>query len=348
MKKLLKILGFFLLAIVIFVGAILLYLTVREYRPAEQESIAVESGEYAATFSGNTVSILTFNTGYAELGDNADFFMDGGKSVQSTDETRMNENLSEIAALRQKADFTLLQEVDQNSKRSYHVDQTAYYEEAGFSGAFALNFSCPYVPYPLPTIGQVNSGVLTLSGFTLGDAERISLPCPFSWPVSIANLKRCLLITRVPIQGSDKELVLVNLHLEAYDDGAGKAAQTEKLLSVLQEEYKKGNYVIAGGDFNQTFPGGLDAYPIKDASLWTPGVLEESSLPDGWQFACDSSNPTCRLLNQPYDASSEQTQYYVIDGFILSPNVEKISVETLNLEFHASDHNPVYLEATLK
>ncbi|MFR6426479.1 MAG: hypothetical protein ACLUNO_13905 [Oscillospiraceae bacterium] len=33
--------------------------------------------------------------------------------------------------------------------------------------------------------------------------------------------------------------------------------------------------------------------------------------------------PTCRLDNQPYDAESEATQHYVIDGFILSPNVSR-------------------------
>ena len=38
-------------------------------------------------------------------------------------------------------------------------------------------------------------------------------------------------------------LVAVNLHLEAYDDGEGKAAQTAMLFDILEEEYAKGNYV---------------------------------------------------------------------------------------------------------
>ena len=56
--------------------------------------------------------------------------------------------------------------------------------------------------------------------------------------------------------GSDREPVLVNLHLEAYDDGEGKIAQTNQLRDYIEDEYAKGNYVIAGGDFNQVFPGG--------------------------------------------------------------------------------------------
>ena len=167
-----------------------------------------------------------------------------------------------------------------------------------------------------------------------------------SWPVSTANLKRCLLVSRTPLEGSDKELVLVNLHLEAYDDGEGKAAQTQMLMDLLTQEYEKGNYVIAGGDFNQTFPGALDVFPIRDPSLWTPGVLEEDILPDGWRFACDLSIPSCRLLDRPYDPAD--SQFYVIDGFILSPNVGLDSVETLDEQFQYTDHNPVRIQVTLE
>lgn len=349
MKKVLKILGIILLVVVLVLGGFVAYLSIREYKPDDIETIDVSASQNRTTFSGDTVKLISFNTGYAGLGDNADFFMDGGKKVKSTDEDRMNENMNEISKFitDKKADFYLLQEVDQNSSRSYSVNQVeAYMKNTNLFGTFALNYSCPFVPFPFPPIGKVNSGILTLTDYIVSSAERVSLPCPFKWPVSAANLKRCLLINRVPIEGSDKELVIVNLHLEAYDDGAGKAAQTQMLFSVLQKEYEKGNYVIAGGDFNQTFPGGVDAYPIQNTETWTPGTLENTVLPAGWTFAYDTSVPTCRLLDKPYDAAT--SQHYVIDGFILSPNVEKVTVETQDLGFHAADHNPVYLEVKLK
>ncbi|MBQ6946894.1 MAG: hypothetical protein IJN42_02510, partial [Clostridia bacterium] len=50
--------------------------------------------------------------------------------------------------------------------------------------------------------------------------------------------------------------VIVNLHLEAYDDGTAKVEQTKVLANFVREEYSKGNYVIAGGDFNSTFGQG--------------------------------------------------------------------------------------------
>ena len=55
------------------------------------------------------------------------------------------------------------------------------------------------------------------------------------------------------------------------------------------------------------------------------------------------------MLNQAYDADdTENTQYYVIDGFILSPNVQLNTVKTLDEGFTYSDHNPVKLNVTLK
>ena len=91
-------------------------------------------------------------------------------------------------------------------------------------------------------------------------------------------------------------LVVVNLHLEAYDDGEGKIAQTKQLREFIEAEYAKGNYVIAGGDFNQIFPGGLNAYPNKHPELWQPGLIEDDILPEGWTLAYDLDTPSCRLL----------------------------------------------------
>lgn len=351
MKKFLKVFGSVLLVIVLLLGAFVAFLSIKEFKPEPIEKVEVMNNEGRSNFSGDVVSVLTYNVGYAGLGDNADFFMDGGKQVSTADEARVKENFNEIISTLKsnQADFYFIQEVDQKSKRTYKINQVNdFVEQTNLAGAFALNYSCPFVPYPVPPLGLMNAGLQTLSNSNIVSSERISLPCPFKWPVSTANLKRCLLVSRVPIENSDKELVMVNLHLEAYDNGEGKEAQTKMLFSVLQEEYEKGNYVIAGGDFNQTFPGALDAYPILNDETWTPGVLEESILPEGWSFAYDKNVPSCRLLDKPYDVNDETTQHYIIDGFILSPNVETISVNTLDLGFHAADHNPVYLNAKLK
>ncbi len=360
-KKILIGIGIVLGVILLAAAGLIGWLTITEYRPAAVEP-AVELRD--AGFKvlplapGDSLTILTQNTGYAGLGADADFFMDGGTGVNPTQD-QVNANLEGIVQqlLDHDADVYFLQEVDADSSRSGSWDQRVTYRDSlymlgngpsfDYYSAYALNYSCEFVPYPLPPIGKVHSGIQTLARVPMGKPQRVALPCPFSWPVSAANLKRCLLVSYVNLEGTDKELVLVNLHLEAYDDGEGKAAQTKALLDFLTAEYEKGNYVIAGGDFNQTFPGALDAFPVQDPSLWTPGVLEEDILPEGWRFACDLSVPSCRLLNHPYDPDPAGNQFYVIDGFILSPNVELNSVETLDEQFQYTDHNPVSLRVTL-
>ena len=56
----------------------------------------------------------------------------------------------------------------------------------------------------------------------------------------------------------------------------------------------------------------------------------------------------CPNCKQPYDPTDEvNTQYYVIDGYIVSPNVTVESVETLDIGFEYSDHNPVGIKVIL-
>jgi len=350
MKKLLKILLVLLLVVVLAVGGLFGFLTVTEYKPAAVESLDVPPPPGTAALRENEpLDIVSWNIGYAGLGAASDFFMDGGTHSRAADRDAVGRYLDGIASYLYDGaapDLILLQEVDTDAARTYGVNE-AERLGAGVS-LHALNYSCPFVPIPMPPIGKVHSGLLTTTNRTVDRAERVALPCPFSWPLSTANLKRCLLVSHLPIEGTDKELTLVNLHLEAYDEGEGKIAQTRQLMGLLEEEYLKGNYVIAGGDFNQVFPGGLERYPNEHPDLWTPGILEEASLPEGFRYVCDLSVPSCRLLNQPYDPSDlVNTQYYVIDGFILSPNVQLNAAETVDLGFADSDHNPVRISVTL-
>lgn len=347
-KRIAKALGIVLLAVLLLLAALIIFLTATEYKPAERQAadrlVLAEDGTPAA----QALTLYSWNIGYAGLGKESDFFMDGGTMVDPPSQSIVEKNMAGIRSFMQEndADAWLLQEVDLNSARTDNTDQFTQLQNAlSGSAAFAYNYNCPFVPIPLPPLGRIESGVTTITDLRMQDnAERVSLPCPFSWPVRAANMKRCLLVTRMDVEGSDKELVLVNLHLEAYESGEGRIAQTKQLLSLMQAEYAKGNYVIAGGDFNQSFPDALGVFPIADPEKWTPGILAQDSLPEGWQYAYDSANATCRLLDQPYSAAC---QLYVIDGFILSPNVQLDAVETVPLDFEYADHNPVRLEISL-
>ena len=354
LKGILKLLLVLVLIAVIGVGGLLGWLSYTEYQPEDVEQLAffATTVEADALPADETIDLLSWNIGYGALGDNADFFMDGGDSVMTASKARVEENMSNILTTVQDidADIMLFQEVDQKSYRSHWVNESSYLLDglSTVDSTFAYNYRCLFIPYPFPPIGTVNAGILTASVYEISEATRYQLPSPYSWPESVGNLKRCLAVNRISLADSDKELVIVNLHLEAYDDGEGKIAQTKMLREILNAELEKGNYVIAGGDFNQVFPGSLEVYPNTHSDLWQVGILEESSLPEGFSFVYDLSTPTCRLLNQPYDpADTENTQYYVIDGFVVSPNVTVREVQVLNLAFACSDHNPVRLQVCL-
>jgi endonuclease/exonuclease/phosphatase family metal-dependent hydrolase len=354
-KQIIRMISTFFIILLLFVLTLFAILTVTEYKPATKEDVKISKQKtetYETLKKGSKLKILTWNTGYGALGDNADFFMDGGKSVSTATQARVQENLQGIIdeLKSEKADILFLQEVDQDSTRSHHINECQDITEAmdGYQSSFANNFKVAYIPYPWPPIGKVDSGILTLSRFQQTKSTRISLPCPFSWPVRLGNLKRCLLVNRIPIEDSDKELVLINLHLEAYDDGEGKAAQTKKLLKIMETERRKGNYVIAGGDFNQTFSN-VDSSAYKPSEDWTPGKLDTTEFGDGWNFCMDNETPTCRALDKVYKGSdSNDFSYFMLDGFIVSDNVKVSSVKTVNKNFKNTDHNPVLLNVTLE
>lgn len=83
-----------------------------EYRPGERETtICCPEGEIVPL--PDTLTILSWNIGYAGLGDNMDFFYDGGRRVRDSRE-RTARNLKEIVETisRVNPDLALLQEVD--------------------------------------------------------------------------------------------------------------------------------------------------------------------------------------------------------------------------------------------
>ena len=352
LKKVLKIIGITLLVIILAVLIFLGILTVVEFRPKAVERVDIMGNANSYISTDDEVSVLTWNIGYGGLSEDADFFMDGGNEVRAVDEEGVINNVNNILAKVEEvnADVIFLQEIDRDSTRSFRINQVQFFEDnlPDYQSSFANNFKA-LVPYPVPPIGLVDSGVAIFSKLKVQDAKRIALPCPFSWPIRIANLKRCLLVERTPIEGSDKELVFVNLHLEAYDDGEGKIAQTKQLIELLDSEIAKGNYVIAGGDLNQTFSSiDLSSYPYLDGDIWHPGIIEVDDFNENYNLAMDNSNPTCRSLDKPLKgADINNFQFYVIDGFVVSSNIDIIDINTIDAGFENSDHNPVLLKAKL-
>ena len=334
--------------IFIVVGGFLIFAAATELKVKPVENVLITGNSSKTIATTDTFKVLSWNVGYCGLGEEADFFMDGGKAVRAISLEKVQENAlalkNEVASL--SPDVVFMQEIDSSSSRSYKFNEVDYFrnelDSSVYKSSYALNYKAGYIPYPIPTLGKVESGILTLSKFNVTEASRIQLPISFSWPMSMVNLKRCLLVNRVPLSDVDKELVLVNLHLEAYDEGEGKIAQTRMLRDFIEAEYEKGNYVIAGGDFNQSFTNeDLTKYPTY-GNNWKSPLIDQSTFTNS-TFYNDNSVPSCRLLNMPYKGADPLTfQYYMLDGFICSNNLT-VTVETLQRNFKNTDHNPVLL-----
>lgn len=355
MKRLFKIIFKVVVVIVFIVGLFLGYLTVFEYKPSKLTEITVKGAQTNNVDLDTTYKALTFNIGYASLGKDEDFVMDGGKKGRTDSKAIMQGYLDGITGILNDstADIYFIQEVDLKSRRSYRVNQVdAISTSLGetYNQTFAYNFKAQFVPFPVSLtdyIGYVESGLQTLAKFEMTEAIRHQFPGAFSWPLRVANLKRAMVVHEMPINGSDKSLVIVNLHMSAYDgDGTLREQEMAYLKLFLQEQKVLGNYVVVGGDFNQTFPDAIGIYPPTQ-DIWIAYDMEPDFLPSGYRFGVDLGLPSCRLLNQPYNPSDSGTQYYIIDGFIVSDNISISSVQNLNHGFLYSDHNPIAMSFKL-
>jgi endonuclease/exonuclease/phosphatase family metal-dependent hydrolase len=343
--------------IVLAAGAMLLFLVISEYRPGTIEVIPVPARlPNASTPHDSTSSriheftILSWNIGYAGLGRDEDFFFDGGKMVQPSEE-RSAVNLEGIVRVMKShdtADFIFMQEIDRDSKRSFHTDQVARLSEQmpAYIPVYAMNYNCRFIPvFPWNPIGKVESGILSLSRHDVASATRHQYKVNFPWPKRLVFLKRCFVAERILLENG-KELVMVNLHNSAFDSsGRLRKAELKQLQGFLESEYAKGNYVVAGGDWNSN-PRGFSAATIRtgDKSHDAPPPIEDDFIP-GWTFAFDPSVPSNRDVDMAYKRGKTGTT--VIDFFVLSPNLEVKSVKTLDLGFEYSDHNPVLLTFAL-
>lgn len=344
----LKILMYIMVSLVILLGVFLLYFTLTDYRPEERKTLAVK--ESPDVIADDTVSVMIWNVGYAGLGDDMSFFYDGGDRVRTSSE-RVRENLDGITgnlARGKQADFYLFQEVDVASKRSHNTDQFKHIHTtlSNYHGYFALNYQVQFVPIPpSEPLGKVTSGLATYSSRLPSQVVRHDLPGSYGWPRRLFMLDRCFMTLRFPVEGGG-ELVLVNTHNSAYDDGELKKKEMARLKSFVKQEYQKGNYVIAGGDWNQAPPYVPDDPDLAEGiDTERTTTISSDFLPGDWKWVYDPRTPTNRSLETSY---KENVSKALIDFYLVSPNISPVEVFTQPLDFRYSDHQPVWARFQLQ
>lgn len=383
-KKILKVIGIIILAIVLILAVYIIYLYASYHRIEDNQELQVETisdntllGDAITT--GEKYSALTYNIGFGVYTPDFSFFMDGGKSSWAKSKDSVKETIKGAGELvaSKDPDFALVQEIDLDATRSYHVNEYSILKETipTYNCVFAQNYDSAFLFYPFTQPhGKSKAGLALFSKYLITGSLRRSFPISTSF-TKFFDLDRCYSISRVPVDNG-KELVIFELHMSAYGNSdAIREGQIRMLSEDMQKEYEAGNYVICGGDFNHDLKAADtqsaeskesdEANESSDTQADTDDSEEaepeswaypfpRSELPEHFSFCLDqlSEDEKKDLWNSARNADMEyvpgETYTVTLDGFIISDNVECTKYENVNTGYSYSDHDPVYMEFYLK
>ncbi|NJO03168.1 MAG: endonuclease/exonuclease/phosphatase family protein, partial [Bacteroidia bacterium] len=227
----LKFLKWFLGLILLLLIAALAFVYFSTYHPKALEPMPVVSPASAPRLrAGQTLKALSWNIQYL-AGKDYIFWYDlpdgSGPDIQPSSQAiaATVEGVARIIT-QENPDIILLQEVDENARRSYYEDQlkklltllpAAYccYTEAFY-------WKAAYVPHP-KVQGRVGMKLVVLSKYQMQSAWRHQLALIerkhwYDWVEQQFNLKRALQEVYLPVEGG-RELVVGNTHLSAFAQG---------------------------------------------------------------------------------------------------------------------------------
>ncbi|MBR2188281.1 MAG: endonuclease/exonuclease/phosphatase family protein [Eubacterium sp.] len=344
--------------VIIAAAAYVLYVFASYYRLEDNLELMPEgNSKYTAVPDGQTLTIVSYNVGFGAYSDDYTFFMDGGKESRAFSEEAVYQNLSGAMDVVTSVDpdIALIQEVDIDGTRSYHVDERTIIvprmeASAAYQNLFAQNYDSPYLLYPFTSPHGANrAGIMTFSKYRITGAVRRSLPIETGLS-KVLDLDRCYSKARILLENG-RELIIYNHHLSAYTAKAETAeTQLDMLVQDMQAEYNVGNYCLAGGDFNRDLLGN------------SPEIFKTRTLDDNWAkpvnmdlftediqlaapFNAETPVASCRNPDKPYEPGDFVV---TVDGFIHSSNLEVEACDVIDTGFRWSDHNPVFIRVTLR
>jgi endonuclease/exonuclease/phosphatase family metal-dependent hydrolase len=301
-------------------------------------NLIVNNEDASSENKADTFSIITFNIGY----------LSGMTNNISVDRSAdlFTQNLNKSLSLFQqiKPDFIALQEVDINSDRSFNTNQVSEiltHQPFRFS-ATVVNWNKTYVPFPYWPIrqqfGQIISGQAVLSQYPIVKNEIIPMEKPVDNPFyyNAFYLDRLAQITTIKING--KELVIINVHLEAFHANT-RDLQVKQILKAFHT-YSQNYPVIVCGDFNSTPPGAKLPYQddhviqtlLADSEMEMAINLEQNQDNERANYTFNSDQPDKRL-----------------DYVFYNPKfIQMLDARVLHEANQVSDHLPVWMRFTFR
>lgn len=353
-KTVLKSILAIVIAALLVVGGYVAYVFIAYHRIGDNIALDVHGEAGAELEIGKEYRILSYNIGFAAYTADFGFFMDGGVESRARSEESVLSVMGGITEIINgvAADIAVIEEVDFDSDRSWHVDEREILANSvndGYAHTFVQNYDSPYLFYPITCPhGASKSGIMTFSSFPITSSVRRELPVESGF-MKLLDLDRCYSVSRLPV--GEKELVIFSTHLSAYSsDGTLATEQLRILLNDMQSEYDRGNYVICAGDFNKDLIGkGSEIFNVTNEKYtWAQpipeGMFDGRNLTLVAPFDEKLLIPSCRNA----DAAYYRGQYVITpDGFIVSDNVTVTASAVIDTGFALSDHNPVIMSFTL-
>lgn len=298
----------------------------------------------AAPEAGEELTLTIWNIGYAGLGAESDFFVDLGAQKRPPSREAVDRNLAAIAArlAAETSDLILLQEVAAPSWITWRRDVVGELRAAlaPTPVLFVPDFRTTVTPPPW----TVAVGSATASRLGETEIRRIPLSTPpdvYYWGVA----RRDYSVHLARVDGAVKWSVL-NVHLSAFDEDGLREKQAREIFALAEAERKEGRCVVVGGDWNMRLTSTNFPHATEERFQFWLRDLPEDLKPEGWRWAYDPRVPTVRTLHQPYQPGV--TYRTIVDGFLVAPEMEVLSVETLDLDFENADHNPVRLRVSAR
>lgn len=270
--------------------------------------------------------IFTYNIGY----------LSGMTNNRAVDKPKslFEDNLQTVINETKKVnpDVIAFQEIDYDASRSYNVNQESEIGDLGYNyRAKSINWDERYLPFPYWPIsmhfGKVVSGQSIISKYPLKEQQRIVLQRVADAPFhrDAFYLERLAQVVKVILNG--KEVVLINIHLEAFDKET-RVNQFEEVVALFNT-YKAEYPTILLGDFNSR---------ARDKNAIVQKLFK---MNDVGNAAFDVKN-----IENTFDTKSpfERIDYI----FYTKNSIEYVSGKVLKEYSQASDHLPVFMQFKVK